>query len=361
MKVFGVDASRALLQQRTGTETYARELIRALLAQPNSAVRWRLYLRQPAPPVSFPAHAEQTVLPMRRLWTHVALARELAQRPPSVLFVPAHVRPLWCPVPSVITLHDLGHLHFPRAHTRWQRWYLHWSTRHAVQYADHLLADSACTRQDLQTYYGADPARVTVVYPGFDPTPFENPSPCQLALPQHYLLFVGTLQPRKNLARLLDAFAQVAPHFPQLHLVLAGRHGWLSEPIVQKARTSPLAGRIQLLDYVPDSDLPGLYAGAQAFVFPSLYEGFGFPILEAMAAGVPVVCSDGGSLPEVAGVSAARIVPAQDSAALADALAQVLSQPSLRQTLIAHGKKRCQEFRWEESARQVLAVLDRVS
>jgi glycosyltransferase involved in cell wall biosynthesis len=352
--VFGIDASRAIAGERTGTETYALALTDALLRHaPNQS--WRLYQRSGSQYFSQP-NAEQRLLRPNRLWTHIALAWELARRPPAGIFIPAHVLPVLCRVPSVVTVHDLGYLHFPKAHTQQQVRYLDWSTRWASRHATHLLADSLATQRDLTTHYHTDPAKITVVYPGFDPKPFSaaRTQPALSNLPARYLLHVGTIQPRKNLVRLLDAFAALPD--PNLHLVLAGKNGWLAAEIWQHAKALGLNERLHWLAYVPDADLPRLYAHAQAFVFPSLFEGFGFPVLEAMAAGVPVVCSDGGALPEVVG-DAALVVPAQDTAALQTALGRVLTQPNIRAALQQAGDIRCQLFTWERAAVQVYAVL----
>jgi glycosyltransferase involved in cell wall biosynthesis len=174
-------------------------------------------------------------------------------------------------------------------------------------------------------------------------------------LPGDYLLHVGTLQPRKNLIRLIEAVQLVARHSPLVTLVLAGRPGWLSAPILAKAREH--AGTVRVLEYVPDEDLAGLYSGARAFVFPSLYEGFGFPVLEAMACGVPVICSNASSLPELAG-EAALLVDPLDISALASAILRILSEADLCGRLVERGSAQIQKFSWTKAAQEALAVLE---
>jgi glycosyltransferase involved in cell wall biosynthesis len=361
----GLDASRATVARRTGTESYALHLIRALLSQASShAVT--LYFRDPPKPDLFPAppggRVTQRVIPFPRLWTHLRLAWDLwAARPrPDVLFIPAHVVPLICPVPAVVTVHDLGYRFFPDAHPLRQRLYLDFSTRFSAWAAAHVLADSEATRRDLIRMDRVPAEKITVVYPGRDEAVRRaDPAPvrAQHRLPERYLLHVGTLQPRKNLLRLIDAHAALQTDFPDLHLVLAGRPGWLSAPIVAAALARP--ERVHLLAYVPDESLAGLYSGAAAFVFPSLYEGFGLPVLEAMACEVPVVCSNTSSLPEVAGEAAMSVDPL-DTGALAAAIRRVLLDPSLRSTLVARGLDQITSFTWDRAARETLAILERV-
>lgn len=377
--LIGIDASRATAAQRTGTEHYARRLIEELLAQ-GAGHSFRLYYREapkqlPSLWSSAPAHHRQTgerdaggavpplvearVIPFPRLWTHVRLSWELlARRPrPDALFVPAHVLPLVHPVPSVVTVHDLGYKRFPDAHLPRQRRYLDWSTRFSAQYATHLLADSEATRRDLSALYGVPPAKVTVVYPG-GPEDLARTDPAAVRaryrLPADFVLHVGTLQPRKNLARLIEAVGALRARWPGLSLVLAGGAGWLAEPILRLARAQ--AEWVHWLDYVPEADLAGLYSGARVFAFPSLYEGFGFPILEAMACGTPVVCAGTSSLPELAG-EAALLVDPLDTVALAGAIERVLRDPDLAAALAARGPAQARRFTWAAAARRTLSVL----
>jgi len=343
--------------RRTGTENYARRLIEALLAAGGER-QFRLYFRD-APPAGAFAGAELRVIPFLRLWTHLRLSYELLARPrPDVLFVPAHVLPLAHPLPSVVTVHDLGYRHFPGAHPPLQRLYLDWSTRFSARAATHVIADSQATRRDLARFYGVPAEKVTVVYPGRDERLGRTDPAAARArygLSENYLLHVGTLQPRKNLARLMEAAASLRADWPRLQLVIAGQPGWQSAPILAQARAC--ASFVKLLDYVPEDDLAGLYSGAAAFVFPSLYEGFGLPVLEAMACGTPVVCSNTSSLPEVAG-QAALLVNPEDTPALASALARLLADDGLRARLAAQGLEQVRQFSWARAAQQTLAVLD---
>ena len=205
--LIGIDASRATVARRTGTEVYSLHLIRELLAI-GEGHRFRLYLNDAPQEGLLPAsgRCEQRVIPFPRLWTHVRLSAEMLTRPPDVLFVPSHVLPLIHPRRSVVTVHDLGHRHYPAAHTRAQRGYLEWSTRYHVRTAAHLIADSQATRDDLVHLYGADPARTAVAYLGVDPSlhPATDPDDITAVRQRYgirapYVLYVGTVQPRKNL------------------------------------------------------------------------------------------------------------------------------------------------------------------
>jgi glycosyltransferase involved in cell wall biosynthesis len=360
----GLDASRVTAARRTGTENYARRLIAGLLALGQGRHRFSLYFRDDPTPsaadwLPAPADIEMRVMPFPRLWTHARLSWELLRRPrPDVLFVPAHVLPLVHPLPSVVTLHDLGYRHFPEAHPPGQRRYLDWSTRFSARGASLVVADSQATRRDLARFYSIHEDKIRVVYPGRDESlrPSDpRPVRARYGLPEDYILHVGTLQPRKNLLRLIEAAERLAREHPGLQLVLAGRPGWLSGPILERARASPSV--VRLLDYVPDGDLAGLYSGARVFAFPSLYEGFGFPVLEAMACGTPVVCAGTSSLPELAGEAALLVDPA-DTDDLAHALGRALRDDSLRATLIALGRAQAQRFSWGQAAAGVMAVLE---
>ena len=348
----GVDASRATVARRTGTEGYALHLLRALLAL-DSSHTFTLYLRDAPSPGRFSC-GEPLLIPFFRLWTHVRLSWELFTQPrPDVLFVPAHVLPLIHPLPSVVTVHDLGYHLFPGAHPPRQRWYLEWSTRFSARAATRVIADSRATARDLQKFYRIHENKITVIYPGRDETLRPaDPAPirAKYQLPENYLLHVGTIQPRKNLARLIDAVSLLPA---SVALVLAGKPGWLASPIVRQAREA----NVRVLEYVPHEDLAGLYSGAAAFVFPSLYEGFGFPVLEAMACGVPVICSNTSSLPEVVG-EAALLVDPQDTAALAQDITRVLTEPDTRAALIQKGFAQIQKFTWAKAARETLKVLE---
>ncbi len=371
--LIGIDASRAAAARRTGTENYSLHLIRELLARGQDHC-FRLYLDQRPTKDLFRGTAEWRVIPFPRLWTHLRLSWEMLSDPPDLLFVPSHVLPLAHPRRSVVTVHDLGYHYYPEAHTLFQNAYLRWSTRYNARVATRVLADSEATRQDLMYYYGTPEAKIAVVYPGRNEalTPVVDPQTLagvrgRYSLGDSYFLYVGTLHPRKNLVRLVQAFAALLqswnsmPQQPtdRLQLVLAGQKGWLYEEILAEIRKLGLTDRVVLTGYVPDADLPGLLSGALAFVYPSLHEGFGLPVLEAMACDTPVVCSNVSSLPEVAG-DAALMVDPFDVESLAQALHQIVLDQGLRHTLVERGRQQVQLFSWHRCARETLQVLEDV-
>lgn len=373
-RLIGIDASRATRAQRTGTEAYAYHLIKELIGLAEArGHRLRLYFNEPPPSGLFPrsANVDHEVLPARRLWTHLRLARALHRKSPDLFFTPAHVIPLSYGGPSVATVHDLGFHFFPEAHTRFQTAYLRWSTGHNARRSKCVIADSEATCQDLSRFYGVPSSKIVVVYPGIDPhlAPVRDPQYVDRVCRQYgietpYLLYLGTLQPRKNLQRLIEAYVQSDV---RAQLVLAGKAGWLSEPILQKisqyigrAGTTDAASRIRLTGYVAEEDKAALLSGATALLYPSLYEGFGFPILEAQVCCTPVLCGDNSSQPEVAG-DAALMVAADDTQAIASGIQRLVQDEPLRARLVHDGKKNAERFSWKRSAEQVMDVLETAS
>ncbi len=365
---FGLDASRAARAHRTGTETYALELIKALAQLASSERRFRLYTPHPPQHTDWPdaPYIETRIIPWPRLWTHIRLAAELHRYPPDTLFVPAHVLPLSCPVPAVVTVHDLGYLHYPEAHRRFDRWYLNWTTRRHTRVAGHIIADSQATKDDLVHFYQAIPEQISVVYLGRDETltPVKEVEliaavKAKYNLTGDYLLYLGTLQPRKNLVRLVDAFQQAITSLrnESLKLVIAGRQGWLYADIFERVQHLGLADRVIFPGFIADADKPALLSGALAYVFPSLYEGFGLPVLEAMACGTPVLTSQVSSLPEVAG-PAALLVDPHETAQITSGLIKLITNTHLRRRLIEQGFQQIQKFSWSQTATQVLEILE---
>jgi glycosyltransferase involved in cell wall biosynthesis len=368
----GIDISRIAVAARTGTEQYTSELL-AAIARRDRRTEFVLYAN--ARPAALPPLGHNFTLrriPLPRLWTHARLSAEILAHPPDVLFIPAHVLPLGAPLArhtrSVVTIHDLGYLHFPEAHTRSQLLQLRLTTLWSARVAARVIAISEATRDDLVRHAGVAPGKITVVPHGvaarFAPVPEGPERHARLARygigpGARYLLYVGTLQPRKNLARLLDAFAQLARSEPQaadLQLLLAGKRGWLAEPIERQAAALGLGQRVRFLGYVSDDDLPALYSGALTFVLPSLYEGFGIPVLEAMACGAPVLTSATSALREVAGEAALTVEP-RSTAAIAAGLGRLVCDGRLRFDLRARGLERAAQFSWERCADATLHVL----
>ncbi|MFQ5811568.1 MAG: glycosyltransferase family 4 protein, partial [Anaerolineae bacterium] len=231
----------------------------------------------------------------------------------------------------------------------------------------HLIADSSATKRDLIERYGIEPDKITVVYPGYDTLasrPVRDEKAIEAVKARYdvvgdYILFVGTLQPRKNLTRLIEAFSNLQYPISNIQLVIAGKRGWLYEKIFRRVEELNLEGTVLFPGYIAAEDLPALLYGARLFVFPSLYEGFGLPVLEALACGTPVVCSNASSLPEVAG-DAALLVDPLDVEGLAAAMERVLGDEELRAELIERGFEQARKFSWERCARETLDVLESI-
>jgi len=362
--LIGVDASRAVADRPTGTETYSRRLIQALLSL-ECPHRFRLYLRS-APPADLFSKAELRVIPFPRVWTHARLSWEMARRPPDVLFVPAHVLPIVHPSRTLVTVHDLGYLSFPQAHPWQQRLYLDLSTRWNARAATHILTDSQATKADLVARYGVDASKTTVVYPGRDESlhPVRDPAliravKARYDIADDYFLYLGTLQPRKNLRRVVEAFAPFAAHrgSSDIQLVLAGKRGWLYDELFERVREKGLDRAVHFPGYIDDEHKAALLSGALAFVFPSLHEGFGLPVLEAQACGCPVITSATSSLPEVAG-DAALLVDPSDETAISRAMARLVNERGLRIDLIRRGFANVERFSWHASAETILKVIE---
>ncbi len=364
--LIAIDASRATISQRTGTEGYSLHIIRGLIEQGREH-RFRLYFRDEPEEglIQAAGNVEIQVIRQRRLWTHAGLGPAVRRQRPDVLFVPAHVIPWpnsgW--VPAVFTAHDLGYLHYPEKHPFLARLYLDWSTRHSANVARRVIAVSKATAHDLVALNGVPEEKIRVVHSGVDEAlkPVRDAAQIgklkeRLAIAGPYVLHVGSLQPRKNLTRLVEAFAQVTDTVEGLLLVLAGRLGWDYQPIFDRIRQLGLEGRVVLPGYVPDEELATLYSGAAVYAFPSLYEGFGFPALEAMACGTPVVCANTSSLPEIVGDAALTFAPT-DVPGMAAALRRVLTEEPLRQRLIERGFERVKRFTWRGAACATLDVL----
>lgn len=343
----GFDASRAFNNSRTGTENYAYQILSHLLKLDHTN-KYYLYTRENIP---FP-----------KLWTQAGLALQTFKDPLDLLFVPAHTLPLIRKpgLKTVMTVHDLGAEYLPNAHQLKQRLYLNFMTYHQLKSASRIIAVSKATKKDLVEKVGLDPKKITVIYEGYNQGLFKPVYGIKLSQtlkhyhlePGTYYLFVGTIQPRKNLERLITAFSHQLSHS---HLVLAGIKGWLSDEIYALPKKLGIEKNVKFLGYVPDEDLPALYSGAQAFLFPSLFEGFGLPILEAWACHCPVLTSHVSSLPEVAG-KAALLVNPYSIEDISQGIIKITNNQEIRNKLIKAGRERLKNFSWEKAASQTLGV-----
>ncbi len=266
----------------------------------------------------------------------------------------------------LLVVPDLTNVLFPEWHVGKPRLTGRLLLRRALRHARGVIAISEQTRDDIARYMGGSlrPDAVSVAYIGCDDAFAVVPSQAEIedvqrryGLRPGYILSVGTIEPRKNHARLIAAFSGLASSNGDVDLVIVGRKGWKWEDAFEAARTSGCASRIRFLEFVPQTDLPAVYAGATMLAYPSLYEGFGIPPLEAMTVGVPVVTSSVSSLPEVVG-DAALLVDPRDIEALREAMVRLLSDSDLRRTLVEKGRRRAQRFSWESFAQSVLMTAE---
>jgi glycosyltransferase involved in cell wall biosynthesis len=359
-----IDASPAGKQPRTGTEFYTLHLILAL-ARIDSLNEYALLLNEGIPEefAELPPNFVVRQIPQRRLWAQTRLAQELRRQKPDVFFAPANVIPFVHPPVCVTTVHDVAFHFFPECYSPLVRWYLELTTRFALRTATKTIAVSQATKEDLVRIYGTEPSRIEVIYSGLTVTDKTLPSPDHVSstldrygITPPYLLFLGRLETKKNVARIVQAFFKLKERgFPH-QLVLGGTPGVGFEEVARLINTSPYGIDIVLTGYVGE-EKADLYVGAEAFVFPSLYEGFGFPVLEAATYGVPVVTSRTSSLAEVAG-KAALLVDPLDVDDIAEAIRRLIEDRQLRSRLIQLGRDRLPEFDWDIAASRVVKVME---
>ncbi|WP_322489800.1 glycosyltransferase family 1 protein [Chloroflexus sp.] len=272
-----------------------------------------------------------------------------------------NVAPLLSPVPTVITIHDLAFIRFPQTFRAYNRIYLDLATRLSARRASRILAVSEHTKREVVGLLGIPPERV-IVTPNAARSHFRPPAPAAIeqlrafhGLPERFVLYVGTLEPRKNLTTLLEAFALVSRSVPDVPLLIGGGKGWMYEPIFARLEQLNLRDRVKFAGYLPEEELPLWYAAATVFVFPSIYEGFGMPPLEAMSCGTPVITSNTSSLPEVVGDAGLMVAPT-DTIGLAEAIRCVLVDVDLRAELRQRGLARARRFSWADTAAKTLAA-----
>jgi len=303
---------------------------------------------------------------VRIVWEQIVQPWEAWREKLSLLHAPVYVGPIAAPCPIVVTVHDLSFVVHPNLFRPFNRVYLQRLTRRSVDQAVAIIADSQSTKNDLVQTLGVSEGKITVIHPGVahNMQPIDDRQLQDFrrsrGLPEHMILFLGTLEPRKNLPTLLQAYA-IMHKKPNLNrcLVIAGGKGWYYDEIYAQVERLGLRDEVIFPGYVPETELPLWYNAADLFVYPSLYEGFGMPPLEAMACGTPVVVSNTSSLPEVVGDAALTVDP-QDPQALADAMLEALHDPQTHQRLREAGPARAGHYTWADTAARTARLYHQV-
>lgn len=362
---FGYD-SKTGLPRRVGSGEYCFELLLSLnkIDKKNNYI---IYLPQ-SPTSDLPtesANWHYRIVKPRKIWTLVGLSLEflLKRSKPDVFFSPTHYLPILAPSKSAISILDVSYIKFPEFFgksdlnqmTKW--------TRYSVKKAKSVLTISKSSKDDIIKEYGIPGYKIAVTYPGIrqgsmikDKGLSMNKMGKKYGIEGEYILFVGTLQPRKNIIRLVEAFSRLKD---DIKLVVVGGKGWLYEEILEAPKKFGVEDRVKFLDSVTDEDLPAFYKHAVCFALPSLYEGFGLTVLEAMKYGCPVVISNVSSLPEAGGDAALYVNPL-DVGDIAKNIELIINNEKLRRELVEKGYKQVKKFSWEKTARETLKALESI-
>ncbi len=350
----------------TGIPNYMRYLIDGLAKLELSSHKVFLLSRQPIfADDSLPGHFSQAVVrwPFKRGWNSFALPWMVKRLSLNVMHLPAFSTPYFAPCPLVVTIHDLAYLMYPECCQRETVQYLSRKVPHALRKASAVITPTATVKKEIVVHYGFPQEKIFPVWHGVSPRfkilPQETVAKVksELSLPEPFILFVGTVEPRKNLGRLIEAYGKAVAHGLKHFLVIAGTRGWLCEEIYQLPHKLGIEKRVLFLGYVLDELLPALYNAADIFIYPSLYEGFGLPVLEAMACGKPVIASKISSLSEVVG-EAGMLVEPLDTDAIASAMLFLAENPEAKRSIAQKGLERVKEFSWEKTARETVRVYE---
>ncbi len=370
-----IDGYEANVSERLGSSQVAFELLRNLekIDKQNS---YTIFL--PESPLSdLPSEREgwrYKILKPKRLWTRIALplALFLNREKYDLIFSPTHYIPRFSPIKRVTTIFDLSFLHFPQTFTKKDLWQLSNWTKFSALNASHIITISNFSKKDIAKEYLVDKSKITVAYPGYNKKLFNTHTALKLKLNKikekyqlgnTYIIYIGTIQPRKNLIRLIEAFSRIVKEVKDLKLVIVGktegkgREGWLYEDILKTPKQLKIDDKVVFTGFVANEELPILVQGAKAFILPSLWEGFGIPVVEAMACGTPVIVSNISSLPEVVGKRGLLIDP-YSLDQIEQSIRIFVSDKKMREKYSKQGLLQAKQFSWEKMARMVLKVFE---
>lgn len=376
--VIGIDASRAFLKRRTGIEEYAYQTISHLrdvlpvdaevVLYVRKKIGWidgQLVMQRPEFDFALPGHWRVQALWAPRFWTQIALSLEMFFRTPDVLFVPAHTVPLIHPKKTVVTIHGLEYEFCKEAYSWWERIYMHFSIKYSCKVASTVICVSENTKRDVMKLYQVAAEKIRVVYEGYESNfqfPISNfqsnPNDKIIEKKKPYLLFIGRLEERKNVVRMIEAFEILKEKYQLPHeLVLVGKPGYGYARIKAAISHSKFQNEIQEKGYVSEEQKWTLLQKADAFLFPTLYEGFGIPVLEAQSVGVPVVTSNISSLPEVAGEGAVLVDPTSVES-IVEGIQKLLSDEVLRSGIIERATHNVSRYSWASCSQNIARILD---
>lgn len=365
--IIGIDGNEANVENKVGIGEYAFELLHNFykLTPKRSDLKFKVYLKDnPRSDMPPPAPFWQyKIVKPKKLWTRFGLPLNLyTQRPvPNVFFSPNHYGPRFSSIKTAISIMDLSFVYFPELFTKKDLYQLTNWTKYSAIKAKKIFTISEHSKNDIIKTYAVDPKNVVVTHLGIKgvseagKTSNMEDLKKKFGINKKYILFVGTLQPRKNIERLVEAFSKLSEK--DLELVIVGKKGWLYEPILASPAKYNVEDRVKFLDFVENEDLPAIYSNALCFVLPSLYEGFGLPVLEAMKFGCPVVTSNVSSLPEAGGDAALYFDP-ESAEDIAKTIEKVITDEKLRQEMIKKGYNQISKFSWEKTAKETLKVLE---
>ncbi|MEW6407201.1 MAG: glycosyltransferase family 1 protein [Patescibacteria group bacterium] len=369
--LIGIDASRANRALKSGTEWYSYYLILEL-AKIDRKNRYFLYTPEKlrGELTNLPKNFEEKILswPPKKLWTMARLSFEMLIAPLDLLFVPAHIIPIISPKNTLTAIHDLGFLRYPQFYSKKELKYHRFGLRQAIKKAIKIITISEFSKKELIELCCMPSEKIEVIYLGFSPKYKQilDRQKTETILEKYhipknipYILYIGRLEYKKNTPRLISAFAKFKKLNPELRhkLVLVGSFGVGKEEVFKNIKKYNLEKEVIMPGWIIEDDLSYILSGASLFVFPSLYEGFGIPILEAMAACVPVCAAARASIPEVAGRAALFFDP-ENEEEMAKSIEKILKNLNLQKELKEKGKKRASAFSWEKCARRTLKVLE---
>lgn len=366
MPRIGIDASRVNRKEKTGTENYSTSLIRALM-QRETEHEFVLYSSGPLNGEDFtylPSHVHSRVIRAPRLWTQGRLSLEMVFHRPDLLFIPSHTIPWVHPKNVIVTCHDLAFEVFPNCYKPQTRRELQMTTKQMVDWGTIIIAVSENTKKDLMSYYHARDDQIRVIYHGYNEEipsytqQFSQQLRASLHLHDPYIITVGRVELKKNILRLVMAYETLLKkkNISQ-KLLIVGKLSYGAQKVQDYIINHGLQKHVFLVGYLDQKSYTSLLAEADLFIYPSLYEGFGLPLLEAFACDIPVCASRTSSIPEVVGDSALLFDPL-DNESIASTMYSILSRPALRNTLQVKGKNRLKKFSWEKCARETMDTFD---